>query len=86
MMCRRKRYAIEHVGRNSGLALVSSNTLMMDVQHENYLAMLEAAREEWKVALSLTFEQSVVDGAPAARFLQRDKELVEQPIVLLLAW
>ena len=46
MMCRRKRYAIEHVGRNGGLALVSSNTQMVDVQHENYLAMLEAAREE----------------------------------------
>ncbi|HEX2483434.1 MAG TPA: 2-oxo acid dehydrogenase subunit E2, partial [Methylomirabilota bacterium] len=31
------------------------------------------------VALSLTFDHRVVDGAPAARFLQRVKQLVEQP-------
>ena len=31
------------------------------------------------VALSLTFDHRVVDGAPAARFLQRVKHLVEQP-------
>jgi pyruvate dehydrogenase E2 component (dihydrolipoamide acetyltransferase) len=31
------------------------------------------------VALSLTFDHRVVDGAPAARFLQRIKRLVEQP-------
>ena len=37
------------------------------------------------VALSLAFDHRVVDGAPAARFLQRVKELVEQPDVALLA-
>ncbi|HEY3107864.1 MAG TPA: dihydrolipoamide acetyltransferase family protein [Chloroflexota bacterium] len=31
------------------------------------------------VALSLTFDHRVVDGAPAARFLQRVKHLVERP-------
>ena len=40
-------------------------------------AGLIAARK--MVALSLTFDHRVVDGAPAARFLQRIKRLVEQP-------
>ena len=40
-------------------------------------AGLIAARN--MVALSLTFDHRVVDGAPAARFLQRIKRLVEQP-------
>ena len=40
-------------------------------------AGLIAARK--MVALSLTFDHRVVDGAPAARFLQRVKQLVEQP-------
>jgi len=31
------------------------------------------------VALSLTFDHRVVDGAPAARFLQRIRQLVERP-------
>ncbi|HEY7908373.1 MAG TPA: dihydrolipoamide acetyltransferase family protein [Thermomicrobiales bacterium] len=35
------------------------------------------------VALSLTFDHRVVDGAPAARFLKRVKQLVEQPLVWL---
>jgi pyruvate dehydrogenase E2 component (dihydrolipoamide acetyltransferase) len=32
-----------------------------------------------RVTLSLTFDHRLVDGAPAARFLQRIKELVERP-------
>ena len=40
-------------------------------------AGLIAARK--MVALSLTFDHRVVDGAPAARFLQRVKQLVEEP-------
>jgi pyruvate dehydrogenase E2 component (dihydrolipoamide acetyltransferase) len=35
------------------------------------------------MALSLTFDHRLVDGAPVARFLQRIKELVEQPYLLL---
>jgi len=37
-----------------------------------------------RVALSLSFDHRVVDGAPAARFLQRVKDLIERPLVLLL--
>ncbi len=37
------------------------------------------------VALSLTFDHRLVDGGPAARFLQRIKQYVEQPIVWLTA-
>ena len=33
--------------------------------------------------LSLTFDHRLVDGAPAARFLQRIKQYVEQPYLLL---
>lgn len=34
--------------------------------------------------LSLTFDHRLVDGAPAARFLQRIKQLVEEPVLLLV--
>ncbi len=36
------------------------------------------------MVLSLTFDHRVVDGAPAARFLQRIKQLVETPALLLV--
>jgi pyruvate dehydrogenase E2 component (dihydrolipoamide acetyltransferase) len=36
------------------------------------------------MALSLSFDHRLVDGAPAARFLQRVKQLVERPIVLAM--
>jgi pyruvate dehydrogenase E2 component (dihydrolipoamide acetyltransferase) len=35
------------------------------------------------VGLSLSFDHRIVDGAPAARFLQRVKQLIEQPLALL---
>jgi pyruvate dehydrogenase E2 component (dihydrolipoamide acetyltransferase) len=35
------------------------------------------------MALSLTFDHRLVDGAPAARFMRRIKELVEQPYLLI---
>jgi pyruvate dehydrogenase E2 component (dihydrolipoamide acetyltransferase) len=38
-------------------------------------------RQMW--TLSLTFDHRLVDGAPAARFLQRIKQLVENPLLLL---
>lgn len=40
-------------------------------------------RARTMMALSLAFDHRVVDGAPAARFLQRIKGLVEQPYLLL---
>jgi pyruvate dehydrogenase E2 component (dihydrolipoamide acetyltransferase) len=40
-----------------------------------------AARQMW--TLSLAFDHRLVDGAPAARFLQRIKHLVENPFLLL---
>ena len=36
------------------------------------------------MALSLTFDHRIVDGAPAARFLQRVKEFVERPTLWLV--
>ncbi len=36
------------------------------------------------VALSLTFDHRLVDGAPAARFLQRIKQFVEQPYLWMV--
>lgn len=36
------------------------------------------------LTLSLSFDHRIVDGAPAARFLQRIKQLVERPLALLL--
>ena len=35
------------------------------------------------VWLSLTFDHRLVDGAPAACFLQRIKQLIEEPYLLL---
>jgi pyruvate dehydrogenase E2 component (dihydrolipoamide acetyltransferase) len=35
------------------------------------------------MTLSLAFDHRLVDGAPAARFLQRIKRLVEHPYLLL---
>jgi pyruvate dehydrogenase E2 component (dihydrolipoyllysine-residue acetyltransferase) len=58
--------AILGVGRIVARAVVVDET-----------AGLIAARK--MVALSLTFDHRVVDGAPAARFLQRIKRLLEQP-------
>ena len=36
------------------------------------------------LTLSLSFDHRIVDGAPAAKFLQRIKQLVERPMALLL--
>ena len=47
---REARHAIKHAGRDGGLVLTSSNTLMVGVKYENYMAMLETAR---KVPLSM---------------------------------
>lgn len=44
----------------------------------------EAVAVRRMVALSLTFDHRLVDGAPAARFLQHLKRLIEQPLLWLL--
>jgi pyruvate dehydrogenase E2 component (dihydrolipoamide acetyltransferase) len=44
----------------------------------------EATAVRRMMALSLTFDHRVVDGAPAARFLQRIRQLVEKPDYWLL--
>jgi pyruvate dehydrogenase E2 component (dihydrolipoamide acetyltransferase) len=36
------------------------------------------------MTLSLSFDHRIVDGAPAARFLQRVKQLIERPFALML--
>jgi pyruvate dehydrogenase E2 component (dihydrolipoamide acetyltransferase) len=36
------------------------------------------------ITLSLSFDHRIVDGAPAARFLQRVKQLIERPMALLI--
>jgi pyruvate dehydrogenase E2 component (dihydrolipoamide acetyltransferase) len=36
------------------------------------------------VTLSLSFDHRIVDGAPAGKFLQRIKQLIERPVALLL--
>jgi len=36
------------------------------------------------VFLSLTFDHRLVDGAPAARFLQRVKQFIEKPYLWLV--
>jgi pyruvate dehydrogenase E2 component (dihydrolipoamide acetyltransferase) len=41
-------------------------------------------RARHMMALSLTFDHRLVDGAPAARFLQRIKHLIEQPYLWLV--
>jgi pyruvate dehydrogenase E2 component (dihydrolipoyllysine-residue acetyltransferase) len=49
--------------------------------------VLDGEREEIvirkKMSLSLTFDHRVVDGGPAARFLQRCKQMIERPYVPL---
>jgi pyruvate dehydrogenase E2 component (dihydrolipoamide acetyltransferase) len=37
------------------------------------------------VTLSLSFDHRAIDGAPAAKFLQRIKQLVERPFALMLS-
>jgi pyruvate dehydrogenase E2 component (dihydrolipoamide acetyltransferase) len=48
------------------------------VEHQGKLCLRE------RVVLSLTFDHRLLDGGPAARFLQRVSELVEKPHLLLV--
>jgi pyruvate dehydrogenase E2 component (dihydrolipoamide acetyltransferase) len=36
------------------------------------------------MTLSLSFDHRLVDGGPAARFLQRIKQLIERPFALMI--
>jgi pyruvate dehydrogenase E2 component (dihydrolipoamide acetyltransferase) len=40
-------------------------------------------RQMW--TLSLVFDHRIVDGAPAARFLQAIKDMVEEPYLLIVS-
>jgi len=48
------------------------------------VAVGEAVQVRPMMTLSLSFDHRLVDGAPAARFLQRVKQLIERPFALLL--
>jgi pyruvate/2-oxoglutarate dehydrogenase complex dihydrolipoamide acyltransferase (E2) component len=48
------------------------------VEHKGKLRLRE------RVVLSLTFDHRLVDGAPAARFLQHVGQLVEKPHLLMM--
>jgi len=52
--------------------------------HRKPVAVGERVAIEPTMVLSLTFDHRVVDGAPAAKFLQRVKEILEHPYLLLL--
>ncbi|MBV9358649.1 MAG: 2-oxo acid dehydrogenase subunit E2, partial [Chloroflexi bacterium] len=55
-----------------GVGRIVPRPVVVDVQ-------AETVRVRRMLALSLTFDHRVVDGGPAARFLQRVKQLVEHP-------
>ncbi len=57
-----------------GIGRIVSRPVVVDEETESI-----AVRK--MVALSLTFDHRVVDGAPAARFLKRIKQFVEQPLI-----
>ena len=52
--------------------------------HRRPVAVGERVEIRATMVLSLTFDHRVVDGAPAARFLQRVKNILEHPYLLLL--
>jgi pyruvate dehydrogenase E2 component (dihydrolipoamide acetyltransferase) len=59
-----------------GLGRIVARAVVIDADSEKI-----AVRK--MLALSLTFDHRLVDGAPAARFLQRIKHLVERPTLWL---
>jgi pyruvate dehydrogenase E2 component (dihydrolipoamide acetyltransferase) len=52
--------------------------------HRKPVAAGERVEVRPTMVLSLTFDHRVVDGAPAAQFLQRVKHVLEHPYLLLL--
>jgi pyruvate dehydrogenase E2 component (dihydrolipoamide acetyltransferase) len=61
-----------------GLGRVIARPVVIDEESE-------AIEVRKMMALSLTFDHRVVDGAPAARFLQRVKQMIERPFGWLIA-
>lgn len=59
-----------------GVGRIVPKPVVLDVQAETI-----AIRR--MMVLSLTFDHRAVDGAPAARFLQRIKQMIERPLVAL---
>jgi pyruvate dehydrogenase E2 component (dihydrolipoamide acetyltransferase) len=43
----------------------------------------DAVVPEQRLALSLTFDHRIIDGAPAARFLKTIKDMIEDPLLLI---
>ena len=43
----------------------------------------DAVAPEQRLALSLTFDHRIIDGAPAARFLKTVKDMIEDPLLLI---
>jgi pyruvate dehydrogenase E2 component (dihydrolipoamide acetyltransferase) len=60
-----------------GLGRIVSRPVVIDEENETI-----AVRK--MIALSLTFDHRIVDGAPAARFLQRIKAMIERPYAPLM--
>ena len=52
--------------------------------HRRPVAVEDRVEIRPTMVLSLTFDHRVVDGAPAAQFLQRVKHILEHPYLLLL--
>jgi len=61
-----------------GMGRIQAKQVVVDAANER-LAIQQ------RMFLSLTFDHRLVDGAPAARALQRIKQLVEQPYLWLAA-
>ena len=75
--------AVAHVGE-SLLGRLRDGQLALDGEITTaLLTMVDAVRQ--MLTLSLTFDHRVVDGAPAARFLQQIKRWIEQPYGWLTA-
>jgi len=39
---------------------------------------------ESRIGLSLTFDHRIIDGAPGARFLKTVKEMIEDPVLMIV--
>ena len=60
-----------------GIGRIAPKQIVIDV-------VAEKVAIRHMLTLSLTFDHRLVDGAPASRFLQRIKQLVERPYLWLV--